>query len=97
MEQSEKQCGNCKYFSGHYRIAGGKLCKVKCGICTNDDMRRSEKTRRMFRPGCPHWQDGSAEALQCAKDINEAFAQAVRALVQIALILEEEKDADEGA
>ena len=35
MDNQEKRCGNCKYFSRHYFKYKEKLLKADCGNCVN--------------------------------------------------------------
>ena len=62
MKQQEKTCETCRYMYTHYTISKeGRFIKVKCGHCTNPDVRPKSPDD----PACPNYEEREKTCETC--------------------------------
>ena len=92
MDNQEKRCGNCKYFSRHYFKYKEKLLKADCGNCVNPAHPVSAgKKCGSGNYVCRLWAPYEVAVSGQRERIEKKLQQIASQLGDIALILKDEK------
>ena len=92
MDEEEKRCGNCKYFSRHYFKYKEKLLKADCGNCVNPA--RPVSAGKKCGNGnyvCRLWEPYEIQLTERREAIKEKLQCIAESLNDVALILKDDE------
>ncbi|MDE6356192.1 MAG: hypothetical protein K2L67_03010 [Clostridia bacterium] len=89
MNDKEKICKNCNYFSRHYFIFHDYLRPTESGHCLNTKTHYTKTHRKSSTPACENWQPAENNAEQPER-IEKTIRNMAKHLSQILLILKSE-------
>lgn len=85
MENNQKQCGNCRYFSEFYVKYNCRFIPTNCGRCI---LKRVDC--HLFRgnnPACNNWENREILLQERRQSINKAILNISKKLSEIAAVL----------
>lgn len=92
MDNQEKRCGNCKYFSRHYFKYKEKLLKADCGNCVNPAHPVSAgKKCGSGNYVCGLWEPYEIQLTERREAIKEKLQRIAESLNDVVLILKDDE------
>ncbi len=92
MDEEEKRCGNCRYFSRHYFKYKEKLLKADCGNCVNPA--RPVSAGKKCGNGnyvCGLWEPYEIQLTERREAIKEKLQRIAESLNDVVLILKDDE------
>lgn len=89
LQNNEKICRNCRYYSQHYSKQSTRYIAVHCGHCLHKNIKKFKKRPLEF---CEYWEDIAVQKEERKKSIKETIEFMSECLNDIALILETDKE-----
>ncbi len=92
MDEEEKRCGNCRYFSRHYFKYEEKLLKADCGNCVNPA--RPVSAGKKCGSGnyvCGLWEPYEIQLTERREAIKEKLQRIAESLNDVVLILKDDE------
>ncbi len=92
MDEEEKRCGNCRYFSRHYFKYKAKLLKADCGNCVNPAYPVSAgKKCGSGNYVCGLWEPYEIQLTERREAIKEKLQRIAESLNDVVLILKDDE------
>lgn len=92
LQQEEKTCENCRYFSHHYAKDNTSYYTVFCGHCLNRELnKKGENEKRPYIAGCEFWEPIEIRKEERKESIKSTLKDMKKKLDEIAMILKDDE------